>query len=99
MTSIAKSTAFVATFALSMTVAIAEVHATPEDCPTFTMVSVRDEQVALPADTAAQVTMLQQYGTRYARVIELILEEKAKPEWTFLEDCSAESTDVLAMTE
>ncbi|MDQ2088975.1 hypothetical protein [Marimonas arenosa] len=99
MTSIAKSTAFVATFALSVTVGISDLQAAPKNCPTITLVNVNGEQVELPADTAAQVTMLQQYGARYARVIDLILEENAKPEWTFVEDCSPQGADVLATTE
>ncbi|WP_139170471.1 hypothetical protein [Lutimaribacter saemankumensis] len=61
--------------------------------------TVKGEPVELPADTAAQVTMLQQYGDRYARVIDLILEENAKPAWTFLEDCSPQGADVLATNE
>ncbi len=96
MTSIAKPTAFVATFALSMAVGISDLRADPTNCPTITLVSVNGEQVELPADTAAQVTMLQQYGDRYARVIDLILEENAKPEWAFVEDCSPRRADVLA---
>ncbi|OSQ52433.1 hypothetical protein [Marivita geojedonensis] len=99
MTSIAKSTAFVATFALSVTVGISELQAAPKNCPAITFVDVNGEQIELPADTAAQVTMLQQYGTRYVRVIDLIIEENAKPEWTFLEDCGPQGADALAMTE
>ena len=99
MTSIAKPTAFVATFALSVTVGISDLQAAPNNCPTITLVNVNGQQVGLPDDTAAQVTMLQQYGARYERVIDLILEENAKPEWTFTEDCSPQGADVLAKTE
>ncbi|MEZ5809848.1 MAG: hypothetical protein R3D45_00410 [Rhizobiaceae bacterium] len=99
MANIAKSTALVATFALSVIVGISDLQAGPKNCPTITLVNVNGEQVALPADTAAQVTMLQQYGARYARVIDLILEENAKPEWTFVEDCSPQGADELATTE
>ena len=99
MTSIAKSAAFVATFALSVTVGISELQAAPKSCPTITLVNVNGEQVELPADTAAQVTMLQQYGARYVRVIDLILEENAKPEWTFVEVCSPQGADAVAMSE
>ncbi|GGE61383.1 hypothetical protein [Actibacterium pelagium] len=99
MTSIAKSTAFVATFALSVAVGISDLQASPENCPTITSVNVHGEQVELPTDTAAQVTMLHQYGARYARVIDLILEENAKPVWTFEEDCSPQSAYMLATTE
>ena len=99
MTRIAKSTAFVATFALSMAVGISDLRADPKNCPTITLVNVNGEQVELPADTAAHVKMLQQYGARYERVINLILEENAKPDWTFVEDCSPQGADVLAMTE
>lgn len=59
------------------------------------MVNVKGEQVELHADTAAQGTMLQQHGARYERVIDLILEENAKPEWTFAEDCTRQSACVL----
>lgn len=99
MTTIAKSTAFVAIFALSLTVCVGDVLAAPKNCPKMTSVSVNGEPVELPAETAAQVTMLQQYGARYERVIDLILAENAKPEWTFVEDCSPEGADVLALTE
>ncbi|MDU8913977.1 hypothetical protein [Aestuariicoccus sp. MJ-SS9] len=99
MTIIAKPTAFVATFALSVTVSISYLQAAPKNCPTITLVNVNGEQVELPADSAAQVTMLQQYGARYVRVIDLILEENAKPEWTFMEDCSPKGAAVLASTE
>ncbi len=99
MTSIAKPTAFVVTFALSMAVGISDLRADPKNCPTITLVSVNGEQVELPADTAAQVTMLQQYGARYARVIDLILEANAKPEWTFVEDCSPQGADLLATND
>lgn len=99
MTIIAKSTAFVATFALSLTVCISDVLAAPKNCPTMISVSVNGERVELPADAAEQVTMLQQYDARYARVIELILVENAKPDWTFKQDCSPKGSDVLALTE
>ncbi|MDA7428587.1 hypothetical protein PGB28_08950 [Primorskyibacter aestuariivivens] len=99
MTSIAKSTAFVATFALSMTVGISGSQAAPKTCPPTTVLAVNGEPVELSADVAARVTMLQQYGDRYARVIDLIREENAKPEWTFVEDCSPKGADALAKTE
>ena len=99
MKSIAKPTAFVATFALLVTVGMSGLQAAPKNCPTINLVNVNGEQVELPADTAAQVTMLQRYGARYVRVIDLILEENAKPEWTFVEDCSTQGTDVLATIE
>ncbi len=99
MTIITKSTAFVATFALSMTVSTSDLLAAPKNCPTMTLLNANGEQVELPADTAAQVTMLQQYGARYARVIDLILEENTMPEWTFVEDCPPQGADVLSMTE
>ena len=99
MSSLAKSTAFVATIALSVTVGISDLHAAPKNCPTITSVNVNGAQVELPADAAAHVTMLQQYGSRYARVIDLILKENSKPEWTFQEDCSALGAEMLATNE
>lgn len=99
MTNIAKSKAFVATFALSMTVGITGLQAAPETCPPITLVNVNGKQVELPADAAAEVMNLQQYGARFARVIDLIVEENAKPEWTFAEDCSPQGADALALSE
>ena len=99
MTIIAKSTAFVAIFSLSLAFCTGDVLAETKNCPTMATASVNGERVILPAETAAQVTMLQQYGTRYERVIDLILAENAKPEWTFVEECSAEDAHVLALTE
>ena len=80
-----------------MAVGISNLWAAPKNCPTINLVN--REQTELPADTAAQVTMLQQYGARYARVVGLILEENAKPEWTFVEDCSPQIADLFATNE
>lgn len=99
MTSITQAAAFVASFGLSVTILASAAQAVPESCPAVALVNVNGEQVELPADTAGQVTMLQQYGARYERVIDLILEENAKPEWAFAEYCTPQRVGVLAMTE
>ncbi|NDR55839.1 hypothetical protein [Aliiruegeria sabulilitoris] len=99
MKSITESAAFVASFGLTVTILASAAEAVPESCPAVALVSVNGEQVELPADTATQVTMLQQYGARYERVIDLILEENAKPEWTFAEFCTPHGVGLLAIAE
>lgn len=81
MTSISKITALVAFFGMpaTATVCAAETDA-GATCPDLAWVTVDGEPVQLPQDVAQNVTMLQGYGMRYARVIALIVEENARPD-------------------
>lgn len=99
MTSIPKFTAFVACFGLSAGLMAEPAVATPETCPEFSLVTVEGEAIALPVDLAGNVTMLQAYGTRYAKVIDLILDESARPGWTFGDDCAATDADSVASSD
>ena len=97
MTNIPKFAALVASFGLS-TLALAAKAETTDVCPPFAWITVNDAQVQLPADVAENVFKLQSFGTRYARVIDLIIEENARPDWTFAADCVV-SNDELAASD
>lgn len=85
MNTITKSAVCVACMAASAV----EASATNEHCAIFDEIVVEGNAKRLPADVARQVTILQSHGDRYSQVIDLILEEYAKPDWAFTVECTA----------
>lgn len=85
MKSIIKSSFFAACVAASAV----EASATEERCPILDEIVVEGTALLLPADVAQQLTALQSHGDRYARVIDLIIAENAKPDWAFTIECIA----------
>lgn len=95
MTTIPKLTAFVASFGLFAGLAAADTGATAL-CPDVVSVTVDGKDVQVPPELAVRIEELQRYGTRYARLVTLILEENARPGWTFREDCPISDRALLA---
>lgn len=85
MHNITKTAALAACFAVIAVDAIA----TTESCPILDEVVVDGNMIQLPADAARQITMMQEHGDRYAGVIDLIIKQNAKPDWTFTGECKA----------
>lgn len=94
MNSITKTAALAACFA----VIAVDATATTESCPILDEVVVDGNAIQLPADAARQVTMMQEHDDRYARVIDMIIEENAKPDWTFSGECTAAADAPTART-
>lgn len=86
MNSITKS----AVFAACMVASVNGASATNEHCEILDEILVEGNAIRLPADVALQVMILQSHGDRYAQVIDLIIEENAKPEWAFTFECTAD---------
>ena len=49
---------------------------------------------SLPDDLVAEVAKLRTYGDRFAPVIELIIAEAARPDWTWGPDCDASAARI-----
>lgn len=96
MTNISKITALVAFFGPCAAAPVFAEDMGDGACPARAWVTVEGEQVALPAEVAENVTMLQSYGARYARAIALTLRENTRPDWTFGEDCPDAGAAVVA---
>ncbi|MBF9059343.1 hypothetical protein HKCCSP123_09120 [Rhodobacterales bacterium HKCCSP123] len=89
----------VATFTITATSLAGAAHATEENCVAVAQVTVQGQEVELPSYVADQVTMLQGYGERYARLIDLILDENAKPDWSFEDACAVSDVGLMAASE
>jgi hypothetical protein len=84
MNTITRVAVLVASFAVSA----AEAETSADPCPLLEVV-VDGSAVQLPADVAEHLTMLLGHGERYARAVDLIIEENAKPHWTHTIECTA----------
>lgn len=85
MNYITKSAAFFACFAASGI----DASATNENCAILDELVMEGRAIQLPSDVAQHVKILQNHGDRYARAIDLIIEEHAKPDWAFSVECTA----------
>jgi hypothetical protein len=85
MNTITRVAVLVASFAVSA----AEAETSADPCPLLDEVVVDGSAVQLPSDVAEHVTMLLGHGERFARAVDLIIEENAKPHWAHMIECTA----------